>query len=81
MEQTLGIITKPDTPAAGSESDMMFVSLVKNQDVEFRLGWHILKNMDMEKGQWNLKQRDAEEQEFFLAENMGRFAKLTRRHP
>lgn len=64
-KRTLGIITKPDTLAAGSESEMMFVSLAKNQDVEFRLGWHVLKNMDMEKGQWNLKQRDAEEQEFF----------------
>ncbi|CAL5868007.1 uncharacterized protein PFLUO_LOCUS2230 [Penicillium psychrofluorescens] len=64
-KRTLGIITKPDTLAAGSESETMFVSLAKNQNVEFRLGWHILKNMDMEKGQWTLKQRDAEEQEFF----------------
>jgi hypothetical protein len=64
-KRTLGIITKPDTLAAGSESETMFVSLAKNQDVEFRLGWHVLKNMDMDKGQWTLKQRDTEEQEFF----------------
>lgn len=64
-KRTLGIITKPDTLAAGSESETMFVSLAKNQDVEFRLGWHVLKNMDMDKGQWTLVQRDAEEQEFF----------------
>jgi hypothetical protein len=63
--QTLGIITKPDTLVAGSESETMFVSLAKNQNVEFRLGWHVLKNMDMDKGQWTLKQRDAEEHEFF----------------
>jgi hypothetical protein len=28
----------------------MYVSLVRNQDVEFRLGWHVLKNMDSETG-------------------------------
>lgn len=64
-KRTLGIITKPDTLVAGSESETMFVSLAKNQDVEFRLGWHVLKNMDMDKGQWTLPQRDLEEQEFF----------------
>ncbi|KAJ5471962.1 hypothetical protein N7539_008531 [Penicillium diatomitis] len=63
--RTLGIITKPDTLVAGSESETMFVSLAKNQNVEFRLGWHVLKNMDMDKGQWTLKQRDAEEHDFF----------------
>ncbi|GFF61244.1 dynamin family GTPase, putative [Aspergillus udagawae] len=64
-KRTLGIITKPDTLVAGSESETMFISLAKNQDVEFRLGWHVLKNMDMDKGQWTLPQRDLEEQEFF----------------
>jgi GTPase SAR1 family protein len=46
--QTLGVITKPDTLVAGSESEAMFVSLARNQDVEFRLGWHVLKNIDSE---------------------------------
>ncbi|KAJ5471918.1 hypothetical protein N7539_008487 [Penicillium diatomitis] len=64
-KRTLGIITKPDTLAAGSESEAMFVSLAKNLDVEFRLGWHVLKNMDMDKGQWTLEQRDVEEANFF----------------
>jgi len=64
-KRTLGIITKPDTLAAGSESETMFVSLAKNQDVQFRLGWHVLKNMDMDKGQWTLEQRNIEEKEFF----------------
>ncbi|KAF9882884.1 hypothetical protein FE257_004921 [Aspergillus nanangensis] len=65
-KRTLGVITKPDTLVAGSESETMFVSLAKNQDVEFRLGWHVLKNMDMEKGQWTLAQRDLDERDFFL---------------
>jgi len=63
--RTLGVITKPDTLIANSESEAMYVSLAKNQDVEFRLGWHVLKNMDSETGQWSLADRDVKEEEFF----------------
>ncbi|KAI9040416.1 P-loop containing nucleoside triphosphate hydrolase protein [Aspergillus affinis] len=65
--RTLGVITKPDTLVPGSESESMFLSLAKNQDVEFRLGWHVLKNMDTEKGDWTLADRDQEEMLFFSA--------------
>jgi hypothetical protein len=50
---------------AGSESEAMYVSLARNQDVEFRLGWHVLKNMDSEPGEWSLADRDTKEEEFF----------------
>jgi hypothetical protein len=63
--RTLGVITKPDTLIAGSESEAMFLSLANNQDVEFRLGWHVLKNMDSEKGHWTLESRNKEERDFF----------------
>ncbi|RDW63576.1 putative vacuolar sorting protein VPS1 [Coleophoma cylindrospora] len=63
--RTLGIITKPDTLVAGSESEAMYISLARNQDVEFRLGWHVLKNMDSETGVWSLFDRDAQEDLFF----------------
>ena len=62
----LGVITKPDTLIAGSESEAMYVSLARNQDVEFRLGWYVLKNMDSEIGEWSLADRDAKEEEFFF---------------
>ena len=61
----LGVITKPDSLVAGSESEAQFMSLAKNQEVEFRLGWHVLKNMDSEKGKWNLVEHDMEELQFF----------------
>lgn len=64
--RTLGVITKPDTLIPGSESEAMYVSLARNQDVEFRLGWHVLKNMDSETGEWSLVDRDVKEEEFFL---------------
>ena len=63
--RTMGVITKPDTLLAGSESEAMYVSLARNQDVEFRLGWHVLKNMDSETGDWSLADRDIKEEEFF----------------
>ncbi|KAK6813331.1 hypothetical protein RU639_011099 [Aspergillus parasiticus] len=63
--RTLGVITKPDTLVEGSESERQFVSLAKNQEVTFRLGWHVLKNMDTEKGNYNLSVRGEEEAEFF----------------
>ncbi|KAJ6118437.1 hypothetical protein N7471_013904 [Penicillium samsonianum] len=63
--QTLGVISKPDTLVPGSESEASFVSLAKNQDVEFRLGWHVLMNMDSEKGQRSLSDRDIQEWKFF----------------
>ncbi|KXX73142.1 Interferon-induced GTP-binding protein Mx [Madurella mycetomatis] len=63
--RTLGVITKPDTLTPGSDSEALFVSLARNQEVEFRHGWHVLKNMDSEKGSWSLSERDTKEAEFF----------------
>lgn len=63
--RTLGVISKPDILVPGSASEASFVSLAKNQEVEFRLGWHVLKNMDSEKGQSNLLDRNIQECEFF----------------
>jgi GTP-binding protein EngB required for normal cell division len=63
--RTLGVITKPDTLIPGSDSETMYVSLAQNLDVEFRLGWHILRNMDSETGAWSLSRRDGEEKRFF----------------
>lgn len=64
-DRTLGVITKPDTLIPGSDSEAMYISLAKNLDVEFRLGWHVLRNMDSETGIWSLSKRDENEQHFF----------------
>ncbi|KAK3389943.1 P-loop containing nucleoside triphosphate hydrolase protein, partial [Podospora didyma] len=63
--RTLGVITKPDTLTEGSGSEALYVCLAKNQEVEFRLGWHVLRNMDSEKGSYTLAERHAIEAEFF----------------
>ncbi|KAJ4208719.1 hypothetical protein NW767_001829 [Fusarium falciforme] len=63
--RTLGVITKPDTLIGGTKNEQSFIDLVKNKDVELRLGWHLLRNWDSEKDTWALEERDAKEREFF----------------
>ncbi|RFU75849.1 dynamin family [Trichoderma arundinaceum] len=63
--RTLGIITKPDTLVPGSASEKTYISLARNMDVEFRLGWHILRNRDTDADTWTLVQRDSQETDFF----------------
>ncbi|KAI0467558.1 dynamin family protein [Xylaria cf. heliscus] len=65
--RTMGVITKPDTLVPDSDSEYLYASLAQNMEVEFRLGWHVLKNMDSEKAQGasRLTERDAEEKAFF----------------
>ncbi|KAJ2991919.1 hypothetical protein NUW58_g2344 [Xylaria curta] len=65
--RTMGVITKPDTLVPDSDSELLYASLAQNHEVEFRLGWHVLKNIDSEKvqGASLLAERDAEETVFF----------------
>lgn len=63
--RTLGIITKPDTLPVGSESELAYANLARNQDVEFRLGWHVLRNRDYETRNTSMEARDAAEEQFF----------------
>lgn len=63
--RTLGIITKPDTLHAGSDSERSFVELAENKDVNFRLGWHVLKNRDYDTKECSTAERDQAESDFF----------------
>ncbi|KAI9809646.1 MAG: hypothetical protein M1825_000078 [Sarcosagium campestre] len=63
--RTMGIISKPDTLPVGSGSESGFVSLAMNEDVEFRLGWHVLRNRDYESRHFSIEARDEAERQFF----------------
>ena len=63
--RTLGIITKPDTLHAGSDSENSFVELARNRDVHFRLGWHVLRNRDYNTRNVSAEERDEMERAFF----------------
>ena len=63
--RTLGIITKPDTLYAGSDSEVAFVKLAKNENIRFKLGWHVLKNRDYDTKDATMAERDLSERTFF----------------
>jgi GTP-binding protein EngB required for normal cell division len=63
--RTLGLITKPDTLDAGSDSEASYLKLAQNKDVVFRLGWHILKNRNYEMRNASSAERDKAEEVFF----------------
>ncbi|KAK3294434.1 P-loop containing nucleoside triphosphate hydrolase protein [Chaetomium fimeti] len=63
--RTLGLITKPDTLDQGSDSERFYVELAQNKDVQFRLGWHALRNRNFAERDESTIARDAAEAEFF----------------
>ncbi|KAK5079394.1 hypothetical protein LTR51_001591 [Lithohypha guttulata] len=63
--RTLGVITKPDTLDVGSDSERAYLLLAKNEDVQFRLGWHVLRNRDFESRHASADERDQTENDFF----------------
>ncbi|KAL8995390.1 MAG: hypothetical protein Q9169_004867 [Polycauliona sp. 2 TL-2023] len=63
MARTL--IRKPDTLIEGSDSEEAFLNLLKNEDVVFRLGWHVLRNRDFNTKEYSTEERDQEEKSFF----------------
>ncbi|KAI1735636.1 dynamin family protein [Xylaria scruposa] len=68
-KRTMGVITKPDTLIEGSGTEMMYVSLAENKEVEFDLGWHVLRNLDSEKvDKPSLLHRRNEEEETFFSQ-------------
>lgn len=64
--RTLGLITKPDTLPPGSDSEADFINLASNDNIEFRLGWHIVKNRDYHERHSSAEERDRSEAQFFL---------------
>lgn len=63
--RTLGLITKPDTLHQGSESEQAYFELAQNTDVKFRLGWHVVRNRDLNTRHATKAERDAAEKDFF----------------
>jgi GTP-binding protein EngB required for normal cell division len=64
-QRTLGLITKPDTLHPGSESEGFYVRLAQNNEVSFKLGWHVLRNRDYPERNLSLTERNGKEKEFF----------------
>ncbi|KAF1975224.1 dynamin family protein [Bimuria novae-zelandiae CBS 107.79] len=65
--RTLGLITKPDTLDEGSDMERFYVELAQNKEVNFRLGWHILRNRDYASRNSTLQERNLAEEKFFAS--------------
>lgn len=76
--RTLGIITKPDTLVKGSVGETSFLSLARNEEFEFRHGWHVVKNQDTAKGDIDPVNRDREEDEWFAESNFKALPSVSR---
>ncbi len=63
--RTLGLITKPDTLPCGSQSEAQFLQLASNDNIYFRLGWHVVKNRDYATRDSTADDRDRSEALFF----------------
>ena len=68
-ERTLGIITKPDRLPAGSPTESAYIKLALNEDVFFKLGWHVVKNRSFEEGTSSFEERNASERSYFKRSN------------
>ena len=68
-ERTLGIITKPDRLSPGSGMEKAFLGLARNEDIFFKLGWHVLKNRSFEEGASSFLERNASEAAYFRKSN------------
>ena len=64
-KRTLGIITKPDDLYPGSDNEKAFISLAKNGDVSFALGWHVLRNRNAQEMKSSFAERERKEEQFF----------------
>ncbi|TGJ82147.1 hypothetical protein E0Z10_g6598 [Xylaria hypoxylon] len=74
-ERTLGIITKVDVPSPGSGTEARFLELAKNEDVFFKLGWHVVKNRKYEVRDFTIEERNASEAMFFAGSKFGSLPK------
>ncbi|CAG8949939.1 hypothetical protein HYFRA_00004270 [Hymenoscyphus fraxineus] len=68
-DRTLGVITKPDIPPAGSGSEKAYIELARNEDIFFKLGWHVVKNRKFDERDVSLSDRNELEASFFRTTN------------
>ncbi|KAF2429753.1 hypothetical protein EJ08DRAFT_650206 [Tothia fuscella] len=62
--RTLGIITKPDKTET-TEREAQFLELARNQNINYKLGWHVLRNRAPHEKNATSEERKRTEKEFF----------------
>ena len=74
--RTLGIVTKPEFARVVGLEDK-FLSLVKNDDINLDLGWHVLRNRAPEEKDLTVNDHNRVEQEFFAHSRWSTLPTLT----
>lgn len=74
-DRTLDIITKFDRLSAGSESEKAFLELTRNENIFFKLGWHVLKNRTYEEDSSSFEKRNLSESRYFRKSNFATLSK------
>ena len=74
-ERTPGLVTKPDRLSSGSGSETSFIGLARNEDIFFKLGWHVLKNRSFEQTSSSFDERNASEVKYFRKSNFSTLPK------
>jgi len=62
--RTLGIITKPDKTET-PEREAQFLELARNENINFKLGWHVLRNRAPNEMNTSSEERKRTEKQFF----------------
>ncbi|KAK5138342.1 hypothetical protein LTR08_003403 [Meristemomyces frigidus] len=63
--RTIGVITKPDFLEPDSENEASWIELAENRNIDFELGWHMLKNRSDKEADRSFADRNAAEAAFF----------------
>lgn len=71
-QRTFGIVTKPDLPEAGLETEQAWLRIIRRPDLSthFKKGAHVLLNgtgKQIQNSNWSRKERDKNEESFFAA--------------
>lgn len=66
--RTMGIITKPDKTET-PEREAQFLELARNENIKFKLGWHVLRNRTPNEMDATGEERKKTEKKFFASTN------------
>jgi hypothetical protein len=63
------LLDRSDRLSAGSGTEEAFIALARNEDVFFKLGWHVVKNRKFEESHFSIEERNDAEARFFRTSN------------
>ncbi|KAK0887495.1 hypothetical protein LTR02_017178 [Friedmanniomyces endolithicus] len=69
IQATDDYANQPILTKTGSGTEEAFIALARNEDVFFKLGWHVVKNRKFEESHFTIEERNDSEARFFRTSN------------